>query len=180
MGRTAMVRRILVKGASGAGKSTLALALARHLDVPHVELDALHHGPGWTAASPAELQARVQATLDDQRGWVADGNYDSKLGTLVLDRAELVVWLDLPLTTKLARLARRTARRWLRKEALWNGNRETLKGAFWGKEALFAWAVRTHFRHRRRWPRALAGRPLVRLRTAGEVDAWLSRFCARG
>jgi hypothetical protein len=172
-----MVRRVLVKGASGAGKSTLALALARHLDVPHVELDALHHGPGWTAASPAELQARVQAALDDRRGWVVDGNYDSKLGTLVLARAELVVWLDLPLSTKLARLARRTARRWLKNEQLWNGNRETLKGALWGGESLFVWAVRTHFRHRRRWPAELGGRPLVRLRTADEVDSWRSEFC---
>jgi len=173
-----MLRRILIKGSPGAGKSTLAAALARNLDLPFIELDALHHGPNWRPATPAELQARVLAALDDERGWVVDGNYESKLGTLLFDRAELIVWLDLPLHVKLARLTLRTGRRWLRNEELWNGNRETLKGAFWGSDALFTWAVRAHFRHRRRWPAALAGRPCVRLRTTREAAEWLERFLA--
>jgi hypothetical protein len=103
---------------------------------------------------------------------VVDGNYDSKLGALVRDRVELIVWLDLPLCTKLARLARRTFERWRTNEELWNGNRENLKAAFWGGDALFPWAVRSHFRHRSEWERSLAGLPLVRLRSPGEVEAW--------
>ena len=174
-----MGRRILVKGGSGAGKSTFGLALARHLDVPYVELDALHHGSNWTAASATELHARVVSVLDDDRGWVVDGNYDRKLGNTVLDRVDLIVWLDVPLKTKLRRLAYRTARRWLQNEELWNGNRERLNNVFWGAEALFPWAVRSHFRYRREWPRQLRGRPLVRLSTTREIDAWLSDFCAR-
>lgn len=174
-----MARRILVKGGSGAGKSTLALLLARRLGLPCVELDALHHGPNWTAASAAQLKERVSIALDDERGWVVEGNYDSKLGTLLLERAELIVWLDLPLSTKLSRLGRRTAKRWFRNEELWNGNRETLRHTIWGWDALFAWAVRTHFRQRRTWPVLFAGRAFVRLQRADEVDAWLCDFCAR-
>lgn len=174
-----MLRRVVVKGASGAGKSTLGHALGQHLQVPCVELDALHHGPNWTAATAEELRVRLLGVLDDDHGWVVEGNYDSKLGTLILDRAQLIVWLDLPLPTKLLRLVRRTARRWVRNEELWNGNRETLKDAFWGRDALFPWAVRTHFGHRRTWPRYFAGRALVRLRSAKEVEHWLSEFCAR-
>jgi hypothetical protein len=68
----------------------------------------------------------------------------------------------------------RAGRRWLRNEELWKGNRETLKGA----QSLFAWAVRAHLRHRPRWPAQLAERPLVRLRSAREVEQWLERFCA--
>jgi len=90
----------------------------------------------------------------------------------------LIVWLDLPLSTKLRRLARRTSLRWLRNEELWNGNRETLKGAFWGSDALFPWAIRSHFRHRRQMPAQLAGRRFVRLRTAREADQWLAEFRA--
>lgn len=172
-----MTRRILIKGACGAGKSTLGFQLAERLGLPRVELDALHHGPDWTAASATELRDRVLATLDDGRGWVVDGNYDSKLGTLIVDRAELIVWLDLPLRTKLMRLIHRTTRRILRNEELWNGNRETLKGTFWGRDALLPWAVRTHFHHRRNWPLQLAGRAVIRLRSPREVDAWLSDFC---
>jgi hypothetical protein len=173
-----MPRRIVIKGACGAGKSTLGRLLADRLQVPYVELDALHHGPSWTPATAQELQESVSGALDDERGWVVDGNYDSKLGTLLLDRAELIVWLDLPLRTKLLRLTWRTARRWLRREELWNGNRETLKGAFWGGDALFPWAVRSHFHHRRRWPAVFGGRPLVRLTTPAAVQAWLTDFCA--
>ena len=175
-----MLRRIVVRGGSGAGKSTLARALARHLGVQHVELDALHHGPGWAPASPAELQASVRALLDDAEGWVVDGNYDEKLSALVLDRAQLVLWLDVPLGTKLLRLLGRTAARWWRDEELWNGNRENLKTAIWGADALFPWALRSHFEHRRRWPELFRGRRVLRLRSAGEVQEWFRAFTARG
>jgi adenylate kinase family enzyme len=169
--------RIVVKGASGAGKTTLARHLAERLGLPWIELDALHHGPGWQPASAAELAQRLGAELDDAKGWVVDGNYDGKLNRLLVDRADLIVWLDLPLPVKLARLARRTSRRIWRAEALWNGNRETLATALVGRDSLFAWAIRTHFQHRRDWPAAFAGRSVVRLRTSAEVDAWARRTC---
>jgi adenylate kinase family enzyme len=168
-----VVKRVAVKGASGAGKSTLARRLAERLGVPHVELDALHHGPNWTPASASALRARVASILDDDVGWVVDGNYESKLENLILDRAELIVWLDLPLRTKLVRLARRTARRWVLNEELWNGNRESLKNLFLGDQALFPWAIQSHFRHRRDWTQLFAGRSVVRLHSDREVEKWL-------
>src|SRR5690349_1503257 len=152
--RDSNARRFLIKGASGAGKSTLARAVAQRTGLPYIELDALHHGPNWTEASPEQLRERVQAVLDDARGWVVDGNYDSKLGRLLIDRADSIVWLDPPLATKLLQLGKRTLRRYITQEELWNGNRENLRGVFWGKGALFAWSVRKHFEHRRQWPRA--------------------------
>jgi len=54
----------------------------------------LNHGPNWAEASAAELRAKVDAALDDRRGWVVDGNYERKLGNILLERAELIVWLD--------------------------------------------------------------------------------------
>ena len=168
------MRRILIKGSSGTGKSTLAATLAERLGLPHVELDGLHHGPNWAAPTAEAFRARVDAALDHERGWIIDGNYDAKLGVLVLDRADLIVWLDLPLPIKVARLTRRTFRRYAFQEELWNGNRETLRSMFWGGEALFTWAIRCHFRHRRDWPALLQGRPVVRLRTTREVREWLS------
>jgi len=169
-----MVRRLVIKGSSGSGKSTLAAELARRFGFVHVELDALYNGPNWSRATSDELRGRLEAVLDDDRGWVADGNYDSLLGTTLLDRAEVIVWLDMPLATKVIRLTHRTVRRWVTREPLWNGNRESFKGMFGGPKALFPWALRTHFRHRRQWPRSLAGRPLVRLRSDAEVVAWLA------
>jgi adenylate kinase family enzyme len=168
-----MPQRVVVRGGTGSGKSTLAREAARRLGLPYVELDALHHGPGWREATAEQLCARVEQALDDGRGWVVDGNYDSKLGTLVLDRADLIVWLDLPLPVKFGRLLRRTVRRARTGEELWNGNRETWRGSFLSRESILLWLFRTHWRNRREWPERFAGRPLVRLRGSAEAAEWL-------
>lgn len=67
-------------GSSGAGKSWLACRLAAALELTHVELDAIHHGPGWSALPP-------------------DGSYETKGGDLVRERADTVIWLDFPRMT---------------------------------------------------------------------------------
>ena len=120
-------RRINVVGTSSVGKSTLAASIARLLEVPHVELDALHWEPNWTAAPIEVFRERVRAAIAGD-AWVVDGNY-AKARDLVWDRVEAVVWLDLPLRTILWRYLRRTARRVGRREELWGGNRERLDAA---------------------------------------------------
>ena len=172
-----MGRRILVVGASGNGKTTVARALAARLGAPHVELDALHHGPNWSAPSAEEFRAVVQPHVDGD-AWVVDGDYSSKLGDLVLERADTVVWLDQPLPLILWRLWPRTYRRIRRREELWNGNRESWRGAFWGRESLFAWTIRSYFRKRRTFPIWFARYPhlqVVRLRSPKQVAAYLRR-----
>jgi adenylate kinase family enzyme len=68
------VKRVSVIGVSCSGKTTLGGILARRLDLPYIELDALHHGPNWTEASAEELQAAVLAALGRcPDGWVVDG-----------------------------------------------------------------------------------------------------------
>ena len=104
-----------------------------------------------------------------------DGGYRRKIGDLVLERADVVVWLDLPVRVWLPRLARRTLRRLRGQEELWNDNRETLRGAVWGREALIPYALRTHRSRRRRYPQELARYPVVRLHTEAEVEAFIAR-----
>lgn len=59
-------RRISVVGVTGAGKTTLARRLSDLLDVPHVELDALHWEPNWTPAPVDVFRDRVtEATAGD-------------------------------------------------------------------------------------------------------------------
>jgi adenylate kinase family enzyme len=163
----------IIASASGNGKTTLGRELARRLDLPFVELDALVHGPGWVETPDDQLRAQVEPIVASD-GWVIDGTYQRKLGDLVLRSADVVVWLDLPMRVWLARLIRRTARRIGRRERLWNDNRETLRDAFWGHESLFGWALRSHFRRRRQWPQALSDYPVVRLRTPADVKAFLA------
>jgi len=171
------VRRVVVVGSSGSGKTTVARNLAGKLEAHYVELDALHHKPNWTEASPEELREAVHRELDGRERWVVDGNYYGKLGDYVLTRADTVVWLDLPLRTCLVRLWTRTVQRIRDDVELWSGNRETWRGAFWGRESLFWWTVRHHRSRRHRWPRRFAALPnltVVRLRTPAEVTRFLS------
>jgi hypothetical protein len=62
------------------------------------------------------------------------------------------------------------------KRDLFNGNRQTWRFAFWGRESLVLYAIRAHFRRRREWPDEFSRFPtleVVRLRSPREVESWL-------
>ena len=170
---TTSKRFAVIASASGNGKTTLGRELARRLEVPFVELDALVHGPDWIETPDAVLRDQLGPILACD-GWVIDGTYQRKLGDLVLRTADTIVWLDLPIRVWLPRLVRRTWRRLLRREQLWNGNRESLRDALLGWDSLFVYALRSHIRRRREWPRSLAKYEVVRLRTRQAVAAFLA------
>jgi len=171
-------RRIAVLGMTASGKSTLARQLARLLGVPHIELDGIVHGPNWVDLPNEEFHARTAEALSGD-GWVVDGNY-SAVRDLTIGHAETVVWLDYPLIIPLWRVVPRTLRRIIRQEELWNGNRETWRGAFFGRDSLVLWILKMH-RVRQREFAALFGasehahRTLVRLRSPRATDRWLAR-----
>jgi adenylate kinase family enzyme len=168
-------RRINVVGTSSVGKTTLAARLAELLNVPHVELDALHWEPNWTEAPTDVLRERVSAAIAGE-GWVVDGNY-AKVRDLIWARAEAVVWLDLPLRTILSRYLRRTVRRVAGRQELWAENRERLSMHLVSRDSLLWWILSTYRLRRREYPRLLAGRPdlvTVRLRSARATDRWLA------
>jgi adenylate kinase family enzyme len=172
-----------VIGVSCSGKTTLGGILARRLDLPYIELDALHHGPNWTEASAEELQAVVLATLEQcPDGWVVDGNYEGKIGDLVAERADTVIWLDPSLPLIVSRLARRTVGRIVTRTELWNGNRETIRNTLFSRDSLLAYAVKAHGRYRRTQPERLARFParLVHLRSPAEAKHWLGRVSESG
>lgn len=170
-----MRRVVVISSASASGKTTLARELARRLDAPWYELDALNHRAGWAEATPEELRAAVEPLVDGEC-WVIDGAYRGKIGDLALAAADTVVWLDLPLRTWLPRLLRRTTRRIVLREELWNGNRETLRGALLGRDALIPFALLNYPRRRRLYPVELAPYRVVRLRSTPELERWLDRI----
>jgi adenylate kinase family enzyme len=174
---------VSVVGCSGSCKTTLARALARELDSPYVELDSIFHQPGWTELSDGEFQARVnEATTSDT--WVVDGNY-SLVRDIVWDKADTVVWFDLPYATVLARTVRRTVRRVVTREELWNGNKEPYSNLWsWNpKTSIIAWTATRHGKYRRRYLAAEADPRwarlrFVRLRSQREADAFLAEALA--
>jgi len=167
-------QRIAIVGGSGAGKTTLGRELAKLVGGVFVEVDAIQHRAGWSKASSEEIRAGIHQALEGRDRWVIDGTCEREVGNFISGTAEVIVWLDLPLAVKLVRLLRRSWRRVRGREVLWNGNVETWRDVFVGRDSVVAHPLRTHFRHRRRMLARPDHAKIVRLRSAREVDQWLS------
>jgi adenylate kinase family enzyme len=170
-------------GCSGSGKTTLARSLARTLDAPHIELDAIFHQPGWTPLDDETFKARVGDATAAPR-WVIDGNY-SVVRDIVWQRADTVVWFDLSFAVVMSRTIRRTVRRVATRQELWNGNKEPWSNLLsWKPEkSIIAWSATRHRVYRQRYRDAeqdprWAGLDFVRLRTQREADAFLAGVTA--
>ncbi|ABW12911.1 adenylate kinase [Parafrankia sp. EAN1pec] len=165
-------RRVLVAGTSGSGKTTLARRMAAVLDIPHIELDALHHGPAWT---PRETFLADVDTFSAGPRWATEWQYSLVRG-LLAERAELLVWLALPRRTVMRQVVRRTLLRRLRKEVLWNGNVEPpLRTIFTDREHVVRWAWSTHHKSTLRVAALRERRPelpIVRLDNHAAVERW--------
>ncbi|KAB1652107.1 AAA family ATPase [Pseudoclavibacter chungangensis] len=167
-------------GVSGVGKSTLAKRIGAELGLLYTEIDGLFHGPGWT---PRERFLDDVRELVARAAWVTEWQYSSAR-PLLAERADLLVWLDLPFwTVTLPRLVRRTVRRSARREVLWNENREpSLWSIVSNRDHIIRWGIATRGK-----PAALVAdlrhsspRPvIVRLRSLREVDAWVDGAVAR-
>ena len=169
--------RTAVVGTTGSGKTSFASRLANLEGSRHVELDALHWQADWTPLQRAALGAEVdEATAAG--AWVVDGNY-SMVRDIVWERADTIVWLDLSLPRMFWQLWRRSWRRAIRAEELWNGNRERLRTLLASRDSLFVWQLKTYRKHRHRYP-GLFAQPewrhlrIVVLRTPRQADDWLA------
>jgi adenylate kinase family enzyme len=116
------VERISVVGSGGSGKTTLACAVARTLQIQHLELDSVYHQANWQPLEASLFRARVEEVTAAE-AWVVDGNYSAVLD-LVWQRADTVIWIDLPRRTVMRQLVARTLRRMATRQELWNGNTE--------------------------------------------------------
>jgi adenylate kinase family enzyme len=180
-GTMSIPRRIALIGTSGAGKTTLGREIARRLHTVFVEIDAIQHKAHWTKATVEELRAGIEAQIGGHDRWVIDDTCQRELGDFVSGCLDVILWLDLPLLLKLGRLCRRSWRRVRTREVLWNGNFETWRDVFVGKDSVLVHATLAHFRHRRTFPARPDAQKIVRLRTPSEVDRWLSStFSANG
>jgi adenylate kinase family enzyme len=172
------LRRVAVVGTSCSGKTTFAAVLASQLQVPHIELDALHWRPGWVPAPREAFRQEVAAATAADR-WVSDGNY-GVVRDLVWGRATAVIWLDYPFATVLWRSLYRTARRVLLRERLYSGNRETFRKALLSRDSILWWVVTTWGRRRREYPElfeqaAFAHLAVVTLSNPRQADGFLRR-----
>lgn len=178
MAEAVSLRRFVVVGPSGSGKTTLGRRIAARLDLPSVELDAIHWGPNWTEPPVEDFRRRVARALEGE-AWVADGNY-GKARDITWGRAQALVWLDYRLAVCLARLVARTSRRLVTRVELWNGNRASWRGQF-SRDGLIPYTIRTYRGRRARYV-ALLQEPayahlvVFRMRSPRETWRWLDEL----
>lgn len=176
---TTTPRRIRVVGVSGSGKTRLAAGIADRLGLAHLELDAVFWDADWTFRDVGEARALVLGFVARHReGWVADGNWTSRLGDLLQPPtgADLVVWLDHPRWLVMTRVLRRTLWRGLTGKELWHGNRE--RPSSWlsrdPQKNIIYWAWTAYQGTRDRYL-AMVGEPwCVRLSGRRQVARWLA------
>ena len=109
------MERVAIIGPAGAGKSELARALAARTGLPVFYLDHVFWTREWTPAPRRQAVDALASAVARER-WIIDGNFLFEEGDGRFDRADTVVFLDLPRRTCVRRVLwrairdRRTAR----------------------------------------------------------------------
>lgn len=172
----APMRRIAIVGCSGGGKSTLARALGARLALPVVHLDSLFWKPDWRESPLEEFRPRVEDWARREE-WIIEGNF-ILASTLRFQRADTIIWLELPIWLCLMRAVIRSALAFGRARAdLAPGCPERFDLAFYGY--IWSWNRLT----RPKMAQALAvhapGARLIRLAGDRQAAAFLSGLPAR-
>jgi adenylate kinase family enzyme len=167
-------RRIWVVGSCGSGKTTVARRVGASLGIATAHVDDYIWLPGWKLREREEMLALIEERLAGEE-WVMEGNLGRDAVRLwsIADRADLIVWLDLPLRLTLWRLAQRCVRRALLKQECCNGNRESLRQSFFSSNSILLYAWLTRHKRRVIYAHMLRSRPHVRLRSREDVRGWL-------
>lgn len=100
----APLMRIHVTGNAGAGKTTLARRLADRLGCTAIHLDGVVWKPGWEPVSAREKEQQLRK-ISDPEEWLIEG-----VSQLIRQRADLIVFLDVPRHLCLLRCMRRNWR----------------------------------------------------------------------
>ena len=173
------MQRIMIIGQPGSGKSTLARMLGECLGLPVFHIDHIHWQTGWVErARPDKTLLCHEIEAGDQ--WVFEGGHSTTWGNR-LARADLLIWLDLPLPLRFYRVVKRSLRYLGQtRPDLPDGCPERLNAAtltFWR----WIWDTRHSARlqmQRLAVSEAASGR-LVHLKSPAEVRRWLESLHAK-
>ncbi|WP_331728558.1 adenylate kinase [Streptomyces sp. NBC_01176] len=171
------MKKLALFGPPASGKSTISRKLSASLGLPHTDLDEILFTENGTLPLD-EFRDEVDRITRGE-SWVVEGNY-SKLADVVWHRADVLVWLDLPLSLVVCRIVHRSLRQLAGLDSSAQAKRLTWKRAFFGRRSLLRTAVRKYRNNRPRYAQQVAetaalGVRVVRLRSGRAADAWLAR-----
>ncbi len=175
--RKAEMNRIVVVGTSCSGKTTLAGNIAEILEIPHIELDALHWGPNWTIK--ADFEEKVAEAVQ-QPAWVADGNY-RKVREQIWDKADTIIWLNYSFTLVFYRALKRTFKRVFTGEKIFAGNKENLFTSLFSSDSILWWVIKTHKMRRKEYSQLsenknLSHLKIIQLDNQNEADTFVQNI----
>jgi len=99
------VKRVMIVGGTGAGKTTVALVFGDITGLPVFHLDQVHYKPGWMER-PLDKKIEMAKALEAKPRWIIEGGLSSTYANRCR-RADTVIWLDLPVRTRLVRIVKR-------------------------------------------------------------------------
>jgi len=116
---------------------------------------------------------------------VVDGNY-SIARDVLWPKATTLIYLDYSVGVIMRRLIARTLRRNIKREVLWNGNKENILDNFkiFSNESVIAYALKNHWRRRRDFTRLFehpdyAHVQKLRFRTPRATEEWLKGLASQ-
>lgn len=98
----------MIVGGPGSGKSTMAVKLGEITGLPVFHVDQIIHKPGWIWRDDAE-SLEMANSVEAKTRWIFEGVLSASY-TNRCSRADTVIWLDLPVTMRLARIVNRWRR----------------------------------------------------------------------
>jgi adenylate kinase family enzyme len=102
------MKRVMIVGGPGSGKSTLARTIGARTGLPVYHMDLIHWQENWVER-PRPQRWKLAAEIETRDRWVFEGGlsrtYDSRLA-----RADVLIWLDLPVGLRLWRVTKRLFR----------------------------------------------------------------------
>ena len=167
--------RITIIGLPGSGKSTLARTISAKLSIPHIHLDRFwFESGGKTSEFDTPNIERVRALVREKAlnaiktdSWVSDGFF-SRIQPEIADRADKIIFLNIPLWVRLLSHAQRMLRRGARHKEL----------NFWDDVKFFPEIIRRNFSRKPKYREFIEkyGHKMTTLRSWREIDNYVEKM----
>ena len=95
--------KILIIGIVASGKTTLAKRLSRENNVMYYEIDSIVHDDINNRKRTNEEQQRIIKEINKNNNWIIEGTLRKNLDNL-LDMADKIIYLDIPLKIRKKRI----------------------------------------------------------------------------